>query len=111
MSSPIKIRPAGMTYDRALEIAVECDRRNQFRSRPQLEPVPHGRVLSPAHRALILRSSDTSKQLAAQLHVSERQVQRVRAQAAEDRAWRADQKRRKNLESFRRMDTVWEETA
>lgn len=34
-----------------------------------------------------------------------------RGLSAEDRAWRAEQKRRQNLESFRRMDTVWEESA
>lgn len=103
----MKIRPAGMTYERALQIAIECDRREQFRKRPALEPVPHGRVLSAADREFILSSSDTAQQLAVTLRVSERQVQRVRARAAADAEWAAAERRRRYRESFRMMTEVW----
>lgn len=53
------------------------------------------------------------ERLSAELTFARRSGFRVprRELSAEDRAWRADQTRRQNLESFRHMDEEWSELA
>ena len=55
------------------------------------------------------------EQLTAELNAARdagfRVPRRENPSASEDQAWRVAEKRRLNLESFRRMDTVWEVSA
>lgn len=103
------IAPAGMSLARALEIAVECDRRNPFARRPGREKLPQGRRLTATDNAFIVASTDTPAQVAALLGVTERTVERIRAHAAEDLAWKTTQRRRVNRVSFRGMTDEWTE--
>lgn len=104
-----EIRPAGMTYDRALEIAIES-RRRQMDGFVESTAQDNGHRVSPqlmaeCERLVALRW--TSDAIARALNVSERTAQRLRRRIEETQAWRADQKRRQNLESFRHMTVEW----
>lgn len=110
-----EIRPAGMSYERALEIAIESDRRQRF-DVPTPSEFSNGHRLSGENRQWILeRSAEgwSAAVIAERLGISERSVVRIRTKARraadEAAAWRAGQKRRQNLESFRRMDVEWSE--
>lgn len=113
MTKPRNINPAGMSYERALQIAVESLERTGARVEHVPSPNASTFRLSDVDRARIidLSGSHTFIEIALEVGVSDRTVARVLAKAHDDAMWRAAEKRRLNLESFRRMDTVWEVSA
>ena len=109
----MKIEPAGMTYARALQIAVESlgrtggtlhhvssDNSNRFR-------------LTDAQRAQIvsLGGSLSLADVALEVGVTDRTVSRVLAEHRAQERWSAELRRRQNLESFRHMTEEWRELA
>jgi len=102
----VKIRPAGMSLARAMEIAMQS---------PSTAPTHdlesengNGFRLSQFAREEILRLSADGwsvGDVALEVGVTGRTVTRVRSAARDD--WLAGEKRRQNLESFRHMTEEW----
>lgn len=99
-----QIKPAGMTLERALEIAMESDERKPF----AVACFGNGNRLTRAQYEQIISSTGTAASVAAVMGISSRTVERVRADRV---SWVEQDRRRANRESFRHMTEDWSEIA
>lgn len=96
-----------MTLERALQIAMESDRRKPF----AVACYGNGNRLTAAEADRIINLTEaqwTAQAIATDMGISTRTVERVRADRV---AWVEQERRRVNRESFRHMTVEWSELA